>query len=353
MEKIASRIKMARVMSGLSMQDLANKTNNTITKQAISKYEKELMKPSEVSLLAISRALGLRMDYFLRESILDLGNIKYRKQTRLPKKMQDAISEKTRDFLERYIEAESLLGFDSEGDYTAEKSKIDSKEEAEEVAQKIRNEWNLGLNPIYNIQEMLEGRGFKIVNIAQEIKHFSGMSTWIEGNIPVIVLSTMPIDRTRFTTLHELGHLILEIEHLDEKLQERICDRFAGAMLIPADSLKKELGEHRKHIPLGELKLIKAEYGISPQALLYRAKDIGIISESYFADKARFYRMRGIWNVELGEYKGEEKSNRLLQLLLRGISEGFITSVKAASLYNMKLVEFRQVIKDLNEGSHN
>ena len=86
---LEKRLRMARVMAGLSLQQLSDKTDNAISKQAISKYEKGVMQPSFENLQAISRALNTRVDYFLRDSTLDLGEIKYRKQTKLPKKKQN------------------------------------------------------------------------------------------------------------------------------------------------------------------------------------------------------------------------------------------------------------------------
>jgi len=350
---IDSRIKMARVMSGYSLQQLADKTDNAISKQSISKYEKGLMKPTIENLTIIAKALKLKLDYFLKESSIDLGEIKYRKQNRLPIKKQKAIIEKTRDFLERYIEVEDLLNVSEQQILIPKSIRVGGLEEMEVITSKLRNDWDIGSDPISNVFETLEQRGVKILYLDEVIPHFYGMSTWVNDNVPVIVLSKMPIDRIRFTALHELGHLLLDIEGLEDKAQERMCDRFAASMLLPKAALINELGGVRRNIHLRELALIKSEYGISPQAILYRAKDLKLISEQYFIQQVKFMRTRGLWRREIGSFKGEEKSNRLLQLLCRGIAEEFITSTKAASLYNMKLSEFRRVINQTNATSNN
>ena len=142
---------MARVMAGLSLQQLSDKTDNAITKQAISKYEKGIMQPSFENLQAISRALNTRVDYFLRDSTLDLGEIKYRKQTKLPKKKQNEITERTRDFLERYLETELLLNLDQEVSVPNRNIKVNSEDDVEVVTSQLRSKWDLGSNPIYNI----------------------------------------------------------------------------------------------------------------------------------------------------------------------------------------------------------
>ncbi|MFW6130028.1 MAG: helix-turn-helix domain-containing protein, partial [Atribacterota bacterium] len=40
------RLRSVRKMAGLSMEDLAKKAGDIVTKQSISKYEKGMMKPS-------------------------------------------------------------------------------------------------------------------------------------------------------------------------------------------------------------------------------------------------------------------------------------------------------------------
>ena len=77
---------------------------------------------------------------------------------------------------------------------------------------------------------------------------FFGLSTFVNGKIPVIVLNnnkSISLVRKRFTVLHELGHLLLALDHLGDKSKERACDHFAGAMLLPVDSFKKIFGSHR------------------------------------------------------------------------------------------------------------
>ncbi len=350
---LEKRIRMARVMAGLSLQQLSDKTDNAISKQAISKYEKGVMQPSFENLQAISRALNTRVDYFLRDSTLDLGEIKYRKQTKLPKKKQNEITERTRDFLERYLETELLLNLNQEVSVPNRNIKVNSEDDVEVVTNQLRYKWDLGSNSIYNILETIEQLGIKVIKLKESINHFYGMSTWVSKKVPVIVLSEMNKDRLRFTALHELGHLVLDIEHLEDKFQEKICDRFAASMLLPKSALLSELGGHRKNIHLRELVLIKAEYGISPQAILYRAKDLGLITEAYFISQVKYLRFKGLWRKNIGKYEGEEKSNRLLQLLCRGVAEEFITSSKAASLYNMKLADFRKEISGTYASSNN
>ena len=63
------------------------------------------------------------------------------------------------------------------------------------------------------------------------------MSTVLANGMAVIVLNQhkdIPLVRLRFSALHELAHLYLELSSFDDKQAEKLCDSFASAMLLPA-----------------------------------------------------------------------------------------------------------------------
>ncbi len=110
---------------------------------------------------------------------------------------------------------------------------------------------------------------------------------------------------------------------------------------MPEDLFRKELGEKRNRIFFKELSAIKKQYGISYQAIIYRAKHLNIISDSYLR---QFMYMMSNMGYRINEpviYEGYEKSNRFSQLLYRAVAEDIISASKAAALNNQKLAEFR------------
>jgi Zn-dependent peptidase ImmA (M78 family) len=112
-------------------------------------------------------------------------------------------------------------------------------------------------------------------------------------------------------------------------------------MLFPKSAALIELGGKRVKISIQELGLIKQQYGISLQALIYRLNDLGIIS-SFYKNYYYKYIIQMGWKVEEPyEYVGKESSGRFDQLLFRALSEDCISISKAAALKNMKLAEFR------------
>jgi Zn-dependent peptidase ImmA (M78 family) len=297
-----------------------------------------------VSLL--SEALGVKPDFFFRENNVVMGDIEFRKLKNLASKDEQRIIEEVKDTLSRYLELEEILSIQTmfinplEGKITS----VNSFADVENAVSIVRKAWNLGDDPISNSLELLEDNNIKIVEVNAG-ESFDGMQTYVNDKIPVIAINTDKVksaDRKRFTALHELAHLLLPIGHLPEKKKETYCHQFAGAFLLPATNAYKELGKGRSKLMIQELAMLKKQYGISIQAIVMRAKDLGIITNTY-CSQFFFYLNQMGWKVnEPAEYTGEETSNRFIQLLFRALGEELISTSKAASLNNQSLAEFRE-----------
>lgn len=125
---------------------------------------------------------------------------------------------------------------------------------------KLIKSWKLGFDPIPNVIEILKDNGVRVVEIDAD-NEFDGLSSFV-GEIPVVVINkNYVVERKRFTALHELGHLVLNIDASADK--EKICHAFAAALLLPDDSLEKLIGKTRNNIAPGELVSIKEQFGIS------------------------------------------------------------------------------------------
>jgi transcriptional regulator with XRE-family HTH domain len=101
---LAERLAAARRMSGLSLQELSDRMENAVSRQAIHQFEQGKTKPEADTLLTLAKALGVRLDYFYRTTAIQLDKIEYRKKQKLTKAEEIAIHEKAKDVLERYFE---------------------------------------------------------------------------------------------------------------------------------------------------------------------------------------------------------------------------------------------------------
>ena len=341
----SERFKSARLLNGLSLQDLADKLNNQISRQALHKYAKGEVIPNSEMLNLLCTAMGVRPDFFFRETTVQLGDIEFRKLDKLPAKEENKIIEETKDYISRYLELEEIIGFDSEYiNPLAGFPIVETFEDVERATQKLRSVWNLGTNAIANTVELLEDNHIKVIEI-EAGDGFDGMQTIVNKKFPVIAINTSRVkkgDRKRFTVLHELGHLVLPIKKdLSEKQKEILCHQFAGSMLFHESAIKKELGIKRQKLLINELGALKQEYGISIQAIVMRAKALDIISNSYYRQFFGYIVQMG-WKIdEPFDYSGNEKSRRFDQLLYRALAEELISISKAASLKNMKLTDFK------------
>lgn len=279
---IGERIKRARKAAGLSLRALAEQVG--VSQTAINKYEKESLMPSSAQLLKLSKALDVRTEYFYRPIKVELKGIEYRKRSSAPQRVINRIEADVLDQAERWTSLLSLYPRPPVPSYqrpTGLPQKIACLSEVDAIADSVRVAWELGINPIPDLIDVLESHGILVivsnVDVGQKL---DGLAASV-NQIPIIVISAhWPGDRQRFTLAHELGHLLLH-GHLAESIdEEAACDRFAGALLLPTKSLVKQLGEHRSYIEPQELHLLKIEFGLSMMGCFIRAFQSNIINEA-------------------------------------------------------------------------
>lgn len=340
----ADRFKSARLLNGMSLQDLANAMENKVSRQALHRYEKGEVIPDSDMINLLSDVLKIRPDYFFRDTKVEIGQIEYRKLKRLPAKEEAKVVEQTKEYLSRYLELEEILGLPSKFvNHLANYKNVTTYEEVNEAANELRSKWKLGTDPIFNVVELLEDKHIKVVKIDADLA-FDGLQTWVNDTIPVVAYNVRKLeknDRIRFTLLHELAHLLLTFGDVTDNLKEKLCHQFAGAMLLPDTALREELGTFRNRLFIPELGNIKKQYGISLQAIVMRARVCDIINDNY---TQQFFFMIKQMNWKIDEpiqYEGVEESNRFDQLLYRALAEEQISMSKAASLKNQKLSQFR------------
>jgi Zn-dependent peptidase ImmA (M78 family)/transcriptional regulator with XRE-family HTH domain len=344
-EIFSERFKSARLMKGFSLQDLADALDNQLSRQALHRYEKGEVIPDNDKINQLSRVLDVTPDFFFRSTKVELSEIEFRKLSKMPQKEATVIKEKTKEKLSRYLELEEILGLPNEFEnHLIDFGSVTSYQQVNEAAMLLRKKWNLGNGAIFNVVEILEDKNIKVIKLDVD-EDFDGLQTFVNKTIPVVAYNIKKAnkpDRIRFTLLHELAHLLLEFGNITERQKETLCHQFAGAMLLPEDTIKSELGEHRNKLSSLELANIKKQYGISMQAIIMRAKDCGIINENYTKQLFFFFKQMN-WKVdEPYEYEGVEQSNRFEQLLFRALIEDQISMSKAAALNNQTLADFRK-----------
>ncbi|MEW6424498.1 MAG: XRE family transcriptional regulator [Bacillota bacterium] len=347
---IGERLKLARRAAGLSLRELA--ANVGVTAQALSKYERGLDTPSSGVLLRLAEALGVKVEYFFRTRSVKLFLPTYRNNSNLRRKKEGAVLARVQGWLERYLEVEELFSFGEDARRFILPEGVNPciavPGEAERVAGELRAAWQAGLDPIENLTELLEDKGIK-VGLVEGAKGFDACTFSTEEGCPVIaVRRDLPGDRQRFNLAHELGHVILRPEK--GVSAEKAAHRFAGAFLVPAPAARRELGDRRHALSLYELHLLKHKYGLSMQAWVYRAKDLGIISEALARNLFREFRRRGWCEKEPGDQLPPEEPKRMERLVMRALTEDLISESRAAELVDKPLAEFWREVAERHGG---
>ncbi|MDI9874101.1 helix-turn-helix domain-containing protein [Flectobacillus rivi] len=339
-EIVSSKIKQARILQAMSLQDLADRIG--VSKQMISKYEKGDSIPSSKMLIKLAKALEVKMDYFFLSSSVELGEINFRKKNSFSIKKINSLKEKIKIELSNYLEIENILQINNSFENPIKRRKVSATNDIEEIVSDLRIEWEIGFDPIHNIIQLLEDKEIKIIEINEPENNFDGLATIINGKYPVVVLNkTFSVERKRFTLLHELGHLLLELPECDVKFEENICNRFAAEFLFPQNLVIKEFGNKRESISFRELVEVQKKYGISIRAIIYRLKDANIFSENRLTEFYKKLNFNPALKKEIDQerFQSSEVSHRYEQLVYRALSQELISINKAASLLNVNVNE--------------
>ena len=338
MRYFGERLKDARLMAGMSRDILIKEMNNTVSKNTIIKFEKGLSNPDTTTLYQLADVLKVRPNFFFERNKINISKIEFRKQSSLGQKKVNSIKQKVVENINKYVELEKILQIQSKFVNPIADYFVNSFQVIEDITNQLRFHWDLGDKPLINILRMLENNHIKVIELDEDSR-FDGLSGWANDGIPFLVINkNFTVERKRFTTLHELGHLLLNFpNNVSKKNRENLCHAFADSMLIPNNVFVERWKSMHS---VEELIKIEEKYGISIQAIVAKAKALGEIDNNRYVE---FRKMISKNRKEegLGKYQGIENSDRFKQLVYDATSEGLISMSKASYYLNEKLAEFR------------
>lgn len=281
MNEIGKNLRRIRLLKNLSL-NAAGKLLN-MSAPAVAKYEQGKIVPNSEKLIEFANAYNVKTIEFLKTyNIPQMKFTSFRKRKKLKGQNLELLKEIIQNEVAKHLEIMEINNY-NKNKIKIKKYSCNNLEEAEEAALNFRNDINFSiLQPISDLINTLENLGIIIIQISNpdnRFADFDGLSEFV-NNIPIIILLDGITDgaRQRFTIAHELGHLLLDIKdnNLDE---EKLCNRFASSFLMPKEAIINEFGVSRKNISLFELIAFKKEYKVSMAAIIYRLKDLNIISE--------------------------------------------------------------------------
>lgn len=147
---------------------------------------------------------------------------------------------------------------------------------AREVAQLLRMTWGVPTGPVPNLVELVESLGGIVLLCDFGGARVDGLSRYVPGLPPMIFLDqSAPGDRGRRTLTHEASHLVMHVGRVPSPALEEQADEFASEFLLPAREIRRDFV---MGVDLHRLVALKRKWGVSIQALVMRAAELGVIT---------------------------------------------------------------------------
>jgi Zn-dependent peptidase ImmA (M78 family)/transcriptional regulator with XRE-family HTH domain len=309
-----ARLTLARQLKGITQAALA--TELKMTPGAISQFEKGTSQPSPENLEQIAMLLKVNPAFLWHDELVDDREPFFRSLVRVPSAdrararayavvMTDVVAA-----IDRVLELPELVirpGTPA-GPNT-------SAETIEQAAIRARAVWGVPPGPIANVTSMAESRGVVVAAVGDFHPGIDAF-TLNDPVRPIVVLCTDKgvATRRRFDLAHELGHIVLHRQR-DEKFkwQEKQAHRFASALLMPAEEIRLWLPTRGDD--LRALERVAHDWGVSMQAALARARDLGSIDETEYARGMKWMSAAG-WRRREPIEVGPPEKPTLLQAAL-------------------------------------
>jgi Zn-dependent peptidase ImmA (M78 family)/DNA-binding XRE family transcriptional regulator len=341
----SQRLKNARIMQRLTLDQLCKRMGGIVTKAAVSKYESGKMLPSDDVKRALAKALEVDVSYLERpfDEGVEQCEIDFRKKSSMPMSEVKALLVMARNKAERYIEIRKILNESGviEQYEPLGKKPVQTREDARVRALEMRSKLNLGYSPITDVQSVLENHGIMVIPVKAS-EDFDGLGATVSNSGEMFIVINQAkdhVERRRLTTLHELGHQVMDMTGVEPKEQEKLCHEFASEMLLPEKIIRNyyinDLMLLRKSFSLLRLRPIQLKYGISIDAIVKKANTLGIISPSR-------YSSYNIFKNNSPSYKTAVESSMFLETaetydkysmyVLIALSRNLISREKAAEM---------------------
>lgn len=157
-------------------------------------------------------------------------------------------------------------------------------EDIERAAELCRREWELGLGPITNMNRLAEYVGAIVTSFHSISKEIDALSVALKRPIIVRNEAKESVCRQRFDIGHELGHFVLHAgQTTGDRVTESQANRFASALLIPRTMMAKFFPRPRgTRLDWSGLRDFKLTWKVSKAAILYRARQLELISDNQY-----------------------------------------------------------------------
>jgi Zn-dependent peptidase ImmA (M78 family)/transcriptional regulator with XRE-family HTH domain len=310
------RLTLARRLRGMRKNQLAAAVETTPT--AIGQYEAGVHRPSQQVLGRLAITLGVPVEFFQAGQVstrLDGAHAHFRSLRSTTQVERDQALAYGRITADIVAALESLVEFPTVTvpDHPVMPDQIGGPEPLRAARAARRVMFGRG-GPVENVVRLLESNGVVAVVLPPTTERVDAFSVTAYPR-PLVLFNPAKGDywRNRFDAAHELGHLVMHTDsEPGSKTVEDQANRFAAEFLMPESDIADDLPATADWPRLAAL---KAEWGVSMAALLYRARTLGVMRESTYRAAMATMSTRGWRRGEPGAARRLESPTMLAQAM--------------------------------------
>jgi Zn-dependent peptidase ImmA (M78 family) len=351
---IGAKLKFARETIGYTLEKV--ETESGIGASSLSDFENEKREPKFSQLSKLAEIYKRSIDFFLTDKLITENIMLWRRN---PDTMEKNVTEATfRQLCQQYRRLEVIMKEvrDAELPYIRARAEPFGFPQADYLAEKVRNEFQLGDIPSASLKQTLEEKYcVKIFNLS-----FTGgaVSTVSEEFGPATLLNKdSKLWVRNFDLAHELFHLLTwlifnhdDIGHVKpSNFEEQLANAFASKLLLPTDAVKKRIEgalTPDRRIGAEALDEIAREFGVSLEALMWRL--VSLYGKQPTDIEKRIEQTKNVpsCRVKRDSDLPDELPERYCSLAIRALREGRLSLIKFAKYMRMSYKQARDYLTE-------
>ncbi len=334
--------------------------------QILSKIEKGTREIKAWELVKLVEIYGRKIDFFLsgQQEVTQTSRVLWREPERTSETIQ--AERKLLLFCENYKKLLELTGenytkttFSPMSTVTKENFKNGKFDFVVELAERYRNQLNLGGRPSYSLCSVLEGN-LGVLVLYLDLNGGSAAST--SGSVcnAILMNSRNAPWRQNYDLAHELFHLITWDVFSDEEIYskpksgnknevEQWAEAFASALLLPAEEVRRKFSRRVKGREITYMSLIEIarEFRVSIEALLWRLTNLNLLNRKDVLKCLKEGNIKDIDKEMRITDWGEKQylSERYITLAIKALHIGKITRARFAEYVDIAFSEVPSFLK--------
>ena len=289
-------LRLARLMSGISLNELGEKVGTT--RQYIHQLETTDKTPAPDLMKALAFELHVDEGFFS----IPTGNQIKEEECHFRKLKSTLVSSRREctawatllnrliDSLEHYLELPKV---------NFPQCEASTLQEVEKIASECRKRWGLGDGPIKSMVRVVENAGAVVSTFDEVSEKVDALSLY--RSRPIILINpNKSSPRIRMDIGHETAHIVLHngLETGSRETEDQ-ADYFSSHFILPRHGLLQGYTSQSKtQIDWNSIKAMKIKWGISMRAIVFRLHQADMLSPSQ-------YRTANIHLSKTGQTKSE------------------------------------------------